>query len=53
MRNSDQLQVPNFTLTSRGVWIYDPRTRKSSRIIALLNWLRTEVWQSDKPEFPL
>lgn len=45
IRNSDQLQVPNFTLTNRGMWVYDPITKKTSLVMPFLSWLRLENWR--------
>jgi len=44
-RNSDLLSIPNFTLTDRGVWVYDPHTRRTSRIHYKLAWLDAKNWQ--------
>jgi len=44
-RNSDQLQVPNFTLTNRGMWVYDPASKRTSLVMPFLSWLRPENWQ--------
>lgn len=44
-RNSDLLGIPNFTLTDRGVWRYDPRTRRSERVMYKLSWLEHGSWE--------
>jgi hypothetical protein len=44
-RNSDQLQIPAFTLTNRGLWVYSPKTRKTSLVMPLLSWLFPKQWR--------
>ena len=36
---ADKYQVPIFTITSRGMFVYDPFTRKISRVLDNLDWL--------------
>lgn len=36
---ADKYQVPIFTITSRGMYVYDPFTRKISRVLENLDWL--------------
>lgn len=43
-RNSDMLGIPNYTLTDRGVWRYDPRTRRTERVMYKLSWLEAANW---------
>ena len=45
IHNSDRLQVPNFTLTSRGMWLYDPAARKTTLVMPFLSWLTARNWQ--------
>jgi hypothetical protein len=44
-RNSELLGIPNFTLTDRGVWRYDPRTRRTERVMYMLSWLEAGTWE--------
>lgn len=44
-RNSDLLGIPNFTLTDRGVWKYDPHTRRTERVMYKLSWLESANWE--------
>lgn len=44
-RNADLLDIPTYTLTDRGVWRYDPRTRRSERVMYRLNWLESSSWE--------
>jgi hypothetical protein len=45
--NSDLLGIPNFTLTDRGVWIYDPHTQRTSRVMYRLSWLDPKNWSRE------
>lgn len=36
---ADKYHVPIFTITSRGMFVYDPLTRKVSRVLENLDWL--------------
>ena len=36
---ADKYQVPIFTITSRGMYVYDPFTRKVSLVVQNLDWL--------------
>lgn len=36
---ADKYQVPIFTITNRGMYVYDPLTRKVSRVVSNLDWL--------------
>ena len=36
---ADKYHVPIFTITSKGMFVYDPFTRKVSRVLDNLNWL--------------
>jgi hypothetical protein len=36
---ADKYQVPIFTITSRGMYVYDPLTKKVSRVVQNLDWL--------------
>jgi hypothetical protein len=42
---ADRFRVPIYTLTSRGIWVYDPAIRKTSRIIDGVRWLSSQNWE--------
>ena len=44
--NSDLLQIPTFTLTNRGLWVYSPKTRKTNLVMPLLSWLDPKNWSA-------
>jgi hypothetical protein len=37
--------VPVFTLTSRGMWVYDPSARRTSRVVDGVDWLDARKWE--------
>ena len=39
-RLADRFAVPIFTLTSQGMFVYDPATKKVSRLFKYLDWLK-------------
>ena len=41
---ADKYQVPVFTITNRGMYVYDPGTRKISRVMGNLDWLEASNW---------
>jgi hypothetical protein len=41
---ADKHQVPIFTITSRGMYVYDPGTRKLSKVMSNLDWLDVSNW---------
>ncbi len=41
---ADKYQVPVFTITSRGMYVYDPVTRKLSKVMSNLDWLDVSNW---------
>jgi hypothetical protein len=41
---ADKHQVPIFTITSRGMYVYDPGTRKLSKVMSNLDWLEVSNW---------
>ncbi|MEW6209145.1 MAG: hypothetical protein AB1631_12315 [Acidobacteriota bacterium] len=43
-RIADRLGVPVFTLTSRGMFMYDSRTRKITRVQEGIDWLDPAKW---------
>jgi hypothetical protein len=38
-------QVPVFTITSRGMYVYEPRTRTLSKVMNNLDWLDLANWR--------
>ena len=42
---ADKHQVPIFTITSRGMYVYDPGTRKLSKVMSNLDWLDASNWR--------
>ena len=47
IRLADKFGVPVFTLTYRGMFIYDPDTRKVSLVQDGLDWLQPSRWNQD------
>ena len=47
-RLAENLRVPIFTLTIRGMFVYDPRTKTMSQIQNGLDWLDLSKWKSNK-----
>jgi len=41
---ADKYRVPVFTITSRGMFVYDPTTKKTSRVREDLDWLDQRKW---------
>ncbi len=41
---ADTYHVPVFTITSRGMYVYDPGPRKVSKVMSNLDWLEIENW---------
>jgi hypothetical protein len=46
--NSDLLQIPTFTLTNRGLWVYNPITRRVRQVMLMTSWLDPKSWASEK-----
>jgi hypothetical protein len=44
---SDKYRVPIFTLTSRGMFVYDPYSKKVSRVQDGLDWLKHSKWAGE------
>lgn len=44
-RIADRLGLPVVTLSSRGVYAYDPSTRKTTKVMAGVTWLDRANWQ--------
>jgi hypothetical protein len=45
IRVAQKYQVPVFTITSRGMYVYEPRTRKLSKVMNNLDWLDATNWR--------
>jgi hypothetical protein len=43
---ADNLGVPVFTITSRGMYCYNPTTRETTRVMDDLDWLESSKWAS-------
>lgn len=41
---ADMYHVPVFTITSRGMYVYDPGSRKLSKVMSNLDWLDASNW---------
>lgn len=44
---ADKYLVPIFTITSRGMYVYDPATRKTRKVREDLEWLDSRKWVED------
>ena len=44
LRLADRFRVPVFTITKRGMYVYDPNTRKTSLVQDGLDWLDAAKW---------
>jgi len=42
---ADKYGVPVFTITSRGAYVYDPSTKKISKVMSNLDWLDVSNWR--------
>lgn len=45
---ADRFAVPVFTITQRGMYLYDPVTRKTSRVQDGLDWLESSKWSREQ-----
>jgi hypothetical protein len=45
---ADRFSVPVFTITQRGMYVYDPATRKTSMVQDGLDWLESSKWDNDR-----
>ena len=48
-RLADKLSVPIFTLTWRGMFVYEPRTKRVFRIQRELDWIEPSKWERNRP----
>lgn len=46
-RVADKYCVPNFTITRRGMYVYDPATKKTSKVFNGLDWLKISTYPDD------
>ena len=42
---ANKYNVPIFTITSRGMYVYDPTTKKITRVMENLDWLEITKWK--------
>ncbi|HXI90957.1 MAG TPA: hypothetical protein VNO24_13145 [Blastocatellia bacterium] len=49
LRLADRFAVPVFTITQRGMYVYDPDTKKVSLVKSGLEWLESAKWSYDRP----
>ncbi|HVF89126.1 MAG TPA: hypothetical protein VNH22_03600 [Blastocatellia bacterium] len=45
---SDRYRIPIFTLTNRGMYMYDPLSRKITQLHKGLDWLNPSKWASER-----
>lgn len=48
LRLADRFGVPVFTITRRGMYVYDPDTKKISILQEGLDWLESAKWNHDR-----
>jgi hypothetical protein len=48
LRLADRFGVPVFTITQRGMYVYDPESKKISMVQAGLDWLELSKWNHDR-----
>jgi hypothetical protein len=51
LRSADKLGIPVFTITHRGMYVYDPDTKKISMVRDGLDWLDATKWVKDQQTF--
>jgi len=44
---ADRFQVPIFTITNRGMFVYDPANKKTTKVIETLAWLKPSKQSRD------
>lgn len=47
---ADKYGVPIFTITNRGMYVYDPATKKTSKVKEGLDWLDASKWSEKLAE---
>jgi hypothetical protein len=45
-RLADRFRIPVFTMTSRGMYVYDPLTKKIVEVHQGLDWLKSSKWRT-------
>lgn len=48
LRSADKFGIPVFTITRRGMYVYDPDTKKISLVHQGLDWLESAKWNDDR-----
>jgi hypothetical protein len=48
LRSADRFGIPVFTITRRGMYVYDPDTTKISLVQQGLDWLESAKWIDDR-----
>jgi hypothetical protein len=48
LRLADRFRVPIFTIAQRGMYVYDPDTRKTTMLQDGLDWLKPSKWEHDR-----
>ena len=43
-RNADFLQIPTFTISATGLWVYNPRTRQTRIVMLDETWMDPANW---------
>lgn len=46
-RVADKYCVPNFTLTRTGMYVYDPATKTTSKVLNGLDWLKLQTYPDE------
>jgi hypothetical protein len=49
---AERLGIPIFTITNRGMYVYNPTTRKTSRVMQDMDWLEPSKWASRVERHP-
>jgi len=44
---ADKYGVPNVTLTNNGMYVYDPATKKTTKVLNGLDWLNPSIWTQE------
>jgi hypothetical protein len=49
---AERLGIPIFTITNRGMYVYNPTTRKTTRVMDDMDWLEPSKWASRVERHP-
>ena len=41
---AERVEIPVFTITNRGMYVYNPTTRETTQVMAALDWLDLSKW---------